>query len=255
MMPTAASRGTWSPEHVHGGPVAALLAHAIERERPSPDFRVARLTVDLLRPVPMRPLEVRSEVVRQGRRVAAVDASIRSEGVEVSRATALLLRVSSAASDRRRDPLAPEIPGPSEVPARPNAERPHAGEQSTYLSVLEVHEFPERAPGWPGGAWIRVLADFAPGEPLAPVVRAAAAADLASALPHVHRGTVSFINTDITLYLDREPVGEWIGIEVVRRSQADGIALGAATIHDVRSACGSVAAAAIATPSRPVSRV
>ena len=50
-LPTDRARGPWSPDALHGSPVAALLAHVVEQERPA-GLELARLTVDLCRPVP-----------------------------------------------------------------------------------------------------------------------------------------------------------------------------------------------------------
>ena len=65
--PTDAARGPWSPEALHGGPSAALLARAVE---PLLDpLQPVRLTVELLRPVPVAPLTVETEELRPGRKV------------------------------------------------------------------------------------------------------------------------------------------------------------------------------------------
>lgn len=49
-------------------------------------MRVARLTVDLLRPVPVAPLTFRSEVLREGRKIQLIAVHLESKGVEVARA-------------------------------------------------------------------------------------------------------------------------------------------------------------------------
>jgi hypothetical protein len=67
---TALTRGPWDPRHQHAGPPSALLAHALEAAAGIEDGQVARIAVDILRPVPvegeLRPL---ARVVRGGRRV------------------------------------------------------------------------------------------------------------------------------------------------------------------------------------------
>ena len=56
--PTELSRGPWSPNALHGGPPAALMARAIERADGGETMHVARITVELLRPVPLEPLAI-----------------------------------------------------------------------------------------------------------------------------------------------------------------------------------------------------
>src|SRR5690606_18380399 len=70
-------RGPWDPRFAHGGPPSALLAREAERlgrEHGAP--HVARLTIDLLRAVPITTLEVRSEVVRAGKSALVVALSL-----------------------------------------------------------------------------------------------------------------------------------------------------------------------------------
>ena len=68
-VPSELARGPWTPEAQHGGPPAALLARAIERFEDGERMFVARMTVELLRPVPIAPLTVESRFARPGRKV------------------------------------------------------------------------------------------------------------------------------------------------------------------------------------------
>src|SRR5260370_41528103 len=68
-VPTELARGPWSPDAQHGGAPAALLARALERADPGPARFVSRLTVELLRPVPLTPIEVRTRTLRPGKKV------------------------------------------------------------------------------------------------------------------------------------------------------------------------------------------
>lgn len=96
--PTAYSRGPWSPDALHGGPVAALLAREAEvvggtaAGGTGVDWQPARLSIELLRPVPLAPLAVTATVTRPGRKVQLVDAELRAAGSDVL-ATARLLRI------------------------------------------------------------------------------------------------------------------------------------------------------------------
>jgi hypothetical protein len=63
---TEHTRGPWDAAAQHAGPPAALLGRAVESVA-RPDVRVARLTFDIARPVPLGVLEVTTSVVREGR--------------------------------------------------------------------------------------------------------------------------------------------------------------------------------------------
>src|SRR5260370_18254892 len=89
---TEVSRGRWWPDALHGGPVAALVARASELHPSEQPMFVARLTVELLRPVPLAALAVRTTLLRPGRRVQLVGTSVAVGEAEVARAVALRIR-------------------------------------------------------------------------------------------------------------------------------------------------------------------
>src|ERR1700723_824497 len=88
------ARGPWDPDAQHGGAPAALLAREFEHTvSPDDGLAFARLTYELLRPVPLGPLDVRAELVRPGKRVQLLDGSITTpDGLEVVRARAVRVR-------------------------------------------------------------------------------------------------------------------------------------------------------------------
>jgi Thioesterase-like superfamily len=75
------------------------LGRAVEQEVDDVDLQPARLTVDLLRPVALHPVQMHSSVVRDGRRLRLVDAVMTQNDVLVARASALFLRRSEHAVD------------------------------------------------------------------------------------------------------------------------------------------------------------
>ena len=91
--PTELTRGPWSADAQHGGPPAALLAFCVERHAGTADTQVARMTVELLRPVPLVPLAVTVRTLRPGKKVQLVEATLRAGDGEVARATALRIRI------------------------------------------------------------------------------------------------------------------------------------------------------------------
>jgi acyl-coenzyme A thioesterase PaaI-like protein len=91
-VPTLLARGPWSASALHGGPPAALLARAIERFEGGETMLVTRITLELLRPIPLEPLAVHVKMTRPGRKVQLVEASLHTEAHEVARATGLRIR-------------------------------------------------------------------------------------------------------------------------------------------------------------------
>jgi hypothetical protein len=232
---TGLARGPWDPEAQHGGAPAALLARAFERCAPSPDLALARLTYEFLRPVPLGDLAVQAELVRPGRRVQLLEASIRTpDGTEVVRARALRIRRS-------------DVGGAAEMPTlTPGAElgRPNDFRRAELAmfspDAIEIRfvagGFYE--PG-PASAWFRLRYPLLDGEEPSPLQRLAAAGDFGNGISAVLSwGDHLFINPDLTLYIEREPIGEWIGLRSETRIASGGVGIAESVLYDQRGRVG-----------------
>ncbi|MDD9941157.1 MAG: thioesterase family protein [Myxococcales bacterium] len=228
-VPTDAAPGPWSPDALHGGPTCGLLARGLEREVDDPSMLPARLSVDLFRAVPKAPLQVRTRRVRDGRRIKVVDASILHEDTEVARASGLfLLRT----DDSINEPWPRKMPGPDgiETTSLGGRRAQSASRPKGFHTTIETRWATERGQG-PQAAWFRMPGDLVEGETTSPFARAAAVGDFANAVASFSmprregtRGPI-FINTDTTLYMSREPVGEWIGMAADYGVEREGIGL------------------------------
>jgi hypothetical protein len=243
---TEHTAGPWSPAAQHGGPPMALLARAIQGL--ADDSRqLARLTFDLLGPVPVSRLEVSAAVVRPGRAVELVEATLLdvTSGRTVARAAAWLVPRTSGPEGG-----APDLPpGPS---AGREAGWP-AGWHPGYLDAIEWRWVEGRI-GEPGPAmvWMRPRVTLLPGVPLSPVERLMVCADSASGASSVlDIADWQFMNTELTVHLVREPVGEWIGLraQTVLGGTAAGVAMA-----DVLDEDGFVARSAQSLLVRPSSQ-
>jgi hypothetical protein len=88
-------------------------------------------------------------------------------------------------------------------------------------------------------AWIRLRGEVVAGEAPSQLSRVAAAADFANGLSWIlpFRDWL-FVNTELTIHLQREAVGEWIGLDARTSSSAAGFGLATATLHDLRGPIG-----------------
>ena len=91
--PTDHARGPWDPDACHGGPPTGLLVRALEQA--APGMRLARVSVDIGRPVPMAGFTIRAEVTRGGRATANTSAAI-LDGDGKVRATAIGMHLAVA---------------------------------------------------------------------------------------------------------------------------------------------------------------
>jgi hypothetical protein len=208
--------------------VAALLARTVE-SAPSPaPTQLVRLTVELLRPVPVRPLSVTATVTRPGKKVQIVEAMVSFEGAEVARARGLRIRVAPV-----------DVPAQEPVPQSPplpaGAASPMVGQPRTaFADAVELRFV---TGGWeepgPVTMWTRLTVPVVAGEQPSPMQRVAAAADFGNGVSRiVDFDTHIFINPDLTVALSRLPDGEWIGFDTVSRLSGDGYGQAESLIFD-----------------------
>lgn len=229
--PTALARGPWSPDAQHGGPVGALLARAFERADPGPASFVSRVTVDLLRPVPLTPLEVRVRTVRPGRKVQWLEAELLADGRPVAAATALRLRTDDLALPVP-DLSPPGFPPPEDCePYR--IEFQHAADVGFWQAMELRVAGGSFADTGPATIWFRLAVPLVEGEEPTPLQRVMAAADFGNGVSTaLERGRYLFINPDLTVSLHRHPVGPWVALEAETFAETVGVGLAESALHD-----------------------
>ncbi len=228
LVPGPLTVGPWSPDAQHGGPVAALLARTVEATPAPGPMQVVRLTVELLRPVPMRPLQASAVVTRPGKKVQLVDASVSADGVEVALARALRIRKAPVAVPTQQ----PQPPSP--LPPTDLARPATAPTRTAFAEAVDLRFFKG---GWdelgPVVMWTRLTVPVVAGEQPSPLQRTVAAADFGNGVSRIlDFESHVFINPDLTVALSRVPTGEWIGFDVVSRLSGDGFGQAESLIFD-----------------------
>ena len=232
--PTEHTIGPWSPDAQHGGPPAALLGRAIQGAKGNTDFHVARVTVEILRPVPITPLTVTAEVVRPGRSVELVDASLRSDTHEVMKARAWRIR------ETRPHELDAVVPPSAPPPGPETGEDLPKLNDTGYLNAMDTRfvagSFVEKGPAV---AWFRMRHPLVAGEEPSPLTRVLIAADSGSGISAAIDWTeFLFINPDLTVYLHRYPRGEWVCMDGVTTPGANGVGIATTELSDEAGSIG-----------------
>ncbi|MGE0058638.1 MAG: acyl-CoA thioesterase domain-containing protein [Dehalococcoidia bacterium] len=242
-VPTRRAVGPWNPNSLHGRVLAGLLARCLEEAYGDEAMLFTRLTVDMFRLPSLELIEVTTSVIREGNRIRVSDAVAVSEGSEIGRARAVQLRKAEAPEN----PV--WKPAPWDAPKPEDAGRP----RDSLSGMWDTWNLPRGELGQ-RRVWLRERHQLVEGEELTPFVRVAGCSDFASPLANAGEHGLDYVNADITLYLHRLPVGEYIGFEVVSHESADGIAVGDTTVYDVEGAIGrSVVCAVVNRRMRPQS--
>jgi len=233
---TDAARGPWSEEACHAGPVAGLVARAVEALVPGK--QLARLTIDLARAAPMSGFRVEADLQREGRLLANATARIVDRDGRVCASAA---SVHIAARDLQDVPThlppSPEFAGSiaGHFPASQQAPR-----KPTFADAVEVRIPAGSHPGTgPATVWMKTPALLG-GETPTPFQRICPLADCGNGLSrNSDIRAFTFINVDLTISLYRAPVSEWLGSSSVSHWQPTGIGLAEARLFDTRGAIGS----------------
>lgn len=248
--------GPWDPGLQHAGPPAALLAREVERAGRIPDGQTVRLTYDILGPVPVGFVQVRAGVVRPGRRIELVEASLSGEDGRP------LMRVGAWRMRRRTDfdPAtltelgAAVLDDDHPLPPAPEASRPE--EAAFFRRDVAYHRamewrFAEGTFNGPGAAtaWTRPLCALVAGEEITPLEHLLVMTDAASGISAVLDWTrATFANVDLGVALRRPPRGEWVGMAARTVLGNAGAAQCFADLYDVDGRIGRSSQALFVEP-------
>jgi hypothetical protein len=200
-------------------------------EREGPARVVGRLTMELLGPVPVGPLRVEAAVVRPGRTVEMCEATAYDEGRDraCARATAWLFPATDDGPVQDGRPLAHTAE--DGVP-----KDPPASWTGGYLDAVEWRwiEGAVTEPG-PGVVWMRPRVDLVEGERLSPVQRLMSCVDSASGVSAaLDPADWAFLNTELTVHVLREPVGEWLCLDAETTLSSGSVGMAVSSVYDER---------------------
>lgn len=244
---TERTAGPWDPRHQHAGPPSALLVREIEAAHPRADAAVARVAVDILRPVPLGELTITTKVLRPGRRVELLEARLVAAGTRVVHATTWRIRLADV-------PL-PEAPGPSPVLPPPETVpvEMELGWSSGYLASVEWRFVRGHflRPG-PGCAWTRLRVPLVADEETTPLQHVLAVADSGSGVSGaLDLADWLFVNPEVSVHLARQPIGHWVAIESQTNLSPTGTGLAVTRLHDERGPVGQAAQALYVASRHP----
>lgn len=249
--PTIATESPWDPEAQHGGPPCALFAHTMRSGHPEPGFRIARITVEFLGAVPRRDVTVSTEIVRDGRRIRLIEATMTSAGKRVALARAWQIATSGGAVLAGAQLMgAKEIEVPPLPPEQPQKffrgkERWGYGESVEGRRVRGAY----RGTGY-AQAWLRPRIPLVAGLEMHPLDRVLVVADSANGVSaRLEMGDWLFVPPAVTVTLHRYPVGEWVLVSARTDLAGDGLGSTTGTLSDASGPLGSVTQPLLIAPA------
>ncbi|QBX55134.1 thioesterase family protein [Nocardioides seonyuensis] len=235
-LPTEHVGGAWDPDEQHIAPALGLLAHVVEQDRDlRRDDRLlpARLSYDIWGTVPMEEVETSVRVLRPGRTIELVEATL-SHG----RRTIVTLRawlMSTTDTSQIAGTHVPAAGQPTDVEKwDPTTVWPGGFIAAAHVRRSEIE---------PGRAtfWVRTDETLVEGQQASSLARAAGLLDISNGMTvRVDPRTVAFPNLDLTAHLMREPVGDWLGFDTSVSFGAQGVGVTSTVLHDETGLLGTM---------------
>jgi hypothetical protein len=243
---TPATAGPWSAQAQHGGPPSALAARTLELHEPDEGQRLARVAVDILRPVPLGKITVRTRTVRPGRRVALLEAVLEADDQEVMHARGWRIAIPDG-----QVPVVGTGPAPPPIPDEGPLSSFRGAHKAGYLQAIDFRFAQGGGFSTPGPAvvWGRPKIPLIPDEEPSPMCRALLIADSGSGVSaSLDPLDFLFINVDLTVILPRDPAGEWLLLDAVTTIGDQGTGLAETTLSDVHGPCGTALQTLLVAP-------
>jgi hypothetical protein len=227
--------GPWDSRMQHGSAPAALVAWAAEAIPTREPMQIVRVSIDLMRPVPVAPLTMETEILREGRKIQLCAIRLLFEDNVVVGATVLKMRTQALTLPPEVGDITVALPKPDRCPS-------DKGSFSSVPFVTGMSMRPARGqfavPG-PAAIWYRVERPIVEGAPVSPAMRAMVAADFSNGTsPAFDFRDWTYINADLTVNFARQPVGEWILVDAESWIGPEGAGLAISRLADTRGYFG-----------------
>ncbi len=232
-----AARGPWSADHCHAGPVAGLIVRAAETEV-GQEKMLARLTVDLLRPLPLAGLRVAAETTRHTRTLATTRVTVHDLDDALCATATTMHLVRKDLGDVPNAPVAgPSVDDVVDGPF-PIREMRHDLPGFAHYSDIAYPRGGNQQAG-PKTVWMRtprLLQD----EQQSPIQSLCPIADCGNGISwNAPVSEMGFMNTDLSVHIHREPVSDWLASESVSYWQPSGIGMSQSVLHDTQGPFGT----------------
>ena len=231
---TMHSQGAWQPGEQHLAPASGLVVAEMERRLPS-DKLVSRVSYDVLGVIHSGDFTIDVEILRPGRSIELIEASMRHGNRTSIRARIWRLASTDTAQVQGIEWMS--LPPPDAMHAQGFSSVWGGG----FIRSLEVRQHADVRPG-SGRSWIRTRYPLVAGEDDPPLAGFLKVVDTANGLVVRERpSSVFFANVDLTVHLIRQPEAGWVGFDTRVSFGPTGLGETLSVLSDIRGPIGTAA--------------
>jgi hypothetical protein len=231
---TLHSQGAWQPGEQHLASASGLVLAEMERRLPS-DKLVSRVSFDVLGIIHSGELTIDVEVMRPGRSIELIEASMRHGNLTSIRAR--MWRLAATDTTQVQGTEWTPLPPPDAMRPLPFSSIWGGG----FIGSLEARQAVDARPGR-GRSWIRTRYPLVAGETDPPVAGFLKLVDTANGLVVRERpGSVFFANVDLTVHFFRQPEAGWVGFDTRVNFGPTGLGETLSILSDIRGPVGTAA--------------
>ncbi len=230
--PEPHAQGAWNPHEQHMAPATGVICSELECFRPRDDLRIGRVALDILGLIPLAPFTITTRLLRPGRTIELVEATMSAQGRACIVARAWRMQTSDTSDIAGTEDAA--IAGPEPMQPWDGMDQWSGG----YIQSLHFRADARRRAG-SGIVWMRNDLDMVEGRETSAFVRLMGMVDTANGI--VTRASPrewAFPNLDLNIDLLRLPEGPWLGLQTTQDYGSDGIGLTRSVLHDLRGPFG-----------------
>jgi len=233
--PTPHAGGAWTDDELHMAPVSGAIVDAIDLfvgAKDSTSMTVARISFDILGKLPAAEFDVDVRVVRPGRTIELLEATMIANGRPAIAARAWLLAHHDTSGVAGGQPE--RLPHPEDLTAGSLIHVWRGG----YISSLDVRHCGEPSPGRTQ-TWVSTHLDLIAHQPTSDLARFVGLIDTANGVAVRQSPTEwMFPNVDLTIHLYRQPHGRWVGLDTSVTFGSEGHGLTSTVLHDLDGPVG-----------------
>lgn len=220
-------QGAWNPHEQHMAAASGVMCAELEQFQPRPEMRIGRISFDILGLIPATDFEINTRVIRAGRTIELVEATMGAQGKDciIARVWRMMTQDSTAVMGIE-DAVQQR---PTHLPVQNIL----GNWDGKFIQTVKSQVEPSTHRAGKGIVWLNTDVDMVEGQATSDFVHLMGMLDTANGIvPRLPDLSWAFPNLDLQIHLLRMPRGRWLGLETQQQYGDDGIGLTSSVLHD-----------------------